>query len=517
MSSTEAPASPAAAAPRRTSPRALLAVLLLFAALAAAVALTRAPHSDEGHFASAGAAFAADGRLVMPMWTPWIASLDERLYATMPLYFVALGGWFEAFGVSFASMRLFSVLWGLVLVGAWYVVGGHVGRAVAATGTATPWRTTALLTAVFVGLNYDVVNAASARYDIMTAALGAVALACYLALRERRLGLAIAASQALVCAAFLVHPYGVYGGAGVVVFALALDARRFRPRHLLPAVAPYAVGLGLWGLYIAQDPAMFREQFGENASGRLAAWRTPLAALATELRVRYVELLGGWSADAPAAARAKLLLLPVYAGGILGCLLTPAIRRAPAARALLAYALTVFLMLAFLESNRWYIYLIHAVPVYAACAALFTAWLHGRGGRARQAAVAGTAAFALFAVASVAYRARLDHYGRAYEPVMAFLQANVRPGELVMGGGEFGVGLGFADHVLDDHSLGRRTGRTPDWVVIGRDYEEFHRQFRRSPNPANARHVEDVLARYPVAFEVRQGDVRYRVLERPGR
>lgn len=515
MSAPEVPAAPRPAAPPRRVPPALLAILLLVALLAAAVALTRAPHADEGHFASAGATFAAEGRLAMPMWTPWIASLDERLYATMPLYFVALGGWFEAFGVSFAAMRMFSVLWGVVLVGAWYVVGGHLGRAVSATGSAAPWRVTALLTAAFVGLNYDVLNAASARYDIMTAALGALALACYLTLRERRLGLAIVASQALVCAACLVHPYGVYGGVGVALFALALDARRLRPRHLPLAAAPYAVGLGLWGLYIAQDPAMFREQFGENASGRLAAWRTPIASLATELRVRYLELLGGWSPDAPAAARAKVLLLPVYAGGILGCLLTPAIRRAPAARALLAYALAVFLMLTYLESNRWYIYLIHAVPVYAACAALFAAWLHGRGGAARGLALAGTAAFALFAVASVVYRARLDHYGRAYAPVMAYLQAHVRPGELVMAGGEFGVGLGFADRVLDDQTLGRRTGRTPDWVVISRDYEADHRNLRRgSPSAA---HVADVLARYPVVFESRQGDVRYRVLVRPGR
>lgn len=495
------------AAPRshdRRARLALVAILLLFVALATALALTRPPHTDEGHFASAGAAFAERGRLVMPMWTEWIATLDERLYATMPLYFVVLGGWFAAFGVSFESMRLLSVAWGVALVAAWYVSGRAIG------GT----RAAGVLTAALVGLNYDVVNAASARYDVMAAALGALALAAYLALRERHLTRAIVVSQALVCAACLTHPFGVFGGAGVLIFGLSLDWRRLRPRHLLAAAAPYVVELGVWGLYVAQDPAMFRAQFAENASGRVAGSTSPLAAIAEELRVRYLVSLGGWRDGLPAVARVRVLTLVAYAVGIAGCLLARDVRRSPTGRALLLYALAAFLLLTFLDSNRWYIYTIHVVPVYAACAALFAEQLRRRGGAPRALAVAGAAAFALFAVASVAYRARLDVHGRAFEPTVAFLRDRLQPGDLVMAGGEFGVGLGFERHVLDDMRLGYRNRRVPDYVVVGRDYEETHAAYRRRA-PRVAEHVANVLDRYELVYESpRVSDHRYRVYAR---
>lgn len=480
-------------------------VLAAFVALAVPLALTRPPHTDEGHFASAGAAFAEHGRLVMPMWTEWVATLDERLYATMPLYFVVLGGWFKAFGVTFESMRLLSVVWGVVLVAAWYVIGREIRGD----------RGTGILVAIFVGLNYDVINAATARYDIMAAGLGAVALAAYLTLRERRIGPAIVISVALVTAACLVHPYGVFGAAGLLIFAVTLDWRRFRVRHLLLAAAPAAVELGLWGLYVAQDPAMFREQFGANAAGRLAAYHQPLDAIASELRQRYLVGLGSWRPDLPVAARAKVLLLAVYAGGIVGCALTPAIRRAPAGRALLFYALAVFLMLMFLESNRWYIYLIHAVPVYAACAALFASQLRERGRDASRVVAAATALFVLFTIATIAYRVREDVHGRAFEPTVAYLRAQLQPGDLVMAGGEFGVGLGFREHVLDDMRVGFGNGLQPRFVVISRDYAERHRGYRRN-SPATHAHVAAVLARYRPVFESPSvGGYVYRVYERP--
>ena len=471
-------------------PLLLLVVLALFLALAVALALTRAPHTDEGHFASAGAAMATEGRLVMPMWTEWIPTLDQHAYATMPAYFVLLGGWFKAFGVSFASMRLFSVAWGVVLAVAWYAIGRHAGRT----------RLAGLLVVTLVALNYDVINAATARYDIMAAALNSAAIASYLWLRPRRLDAAVLVSQALVGFACLTHPYGVLGGVGVLIFALSLDLRRFRWRHLGLAALPYAVEFGAWAMYVTQDFGMFRSQFGENASGRLAAYRDPLGAFASELRVRYVERFGGWREGMPLAARAKVLLLPAYAAGIIGCLAVPALRRVPMVRALALYAITLFLLLTFLESNRWYIYLIHAIPTYAACVGLLAAFLWERGRGWRAPVTIGIAGWVLFTVASVGYRVRTDVFGRAFAPTVAYLQAHVRPGQLVMAGGEFGVGLGFADHVLDDSGLGFRNGRVPDFVVVDRDYAAVHARHARR-NPARHAHVTALLSVYTPVFE----------------
>ena len=225
--------------------------------------------------------------------------------------------------------------------------------------------------------------------------------------------------------------------------------------------------------------------------------------------------LGGWRADLPLAARAKVLTLVAYAAGVLGCALTPAVRRSPAGRALLLYAVAAFLLLTFLDSNRWYIYTIHVVPVYAACAALFAEQLRRRGGAARALALAGTAAFALFTVASVAYRARLDVHGRAFEPTVAFLRERLQPGDLVMAGGEFGVDLGFERHVLDDMHLGFSNRRSPAYVVIGRDYAATQSLYRRRA-PDVADHVAGVLARYELVYESpRVGDHQYRVYARP--
>ncbi len=488
-------------------PLLLVAVLALFLVLAVGLALTRAPHTDEGHFASAGMAMATEGRLVMPMWTEWIPTLDQRAYAVMPTYFVLLGGWFKAFGVSFASMRMLSVAWGVVFVLAWYVIGARVG------GGVTRPRLAGLMVATLVALNYDVINAATARYDIMAAALNAAAIASYLSLRPRRLDAAVVVSMALVGLSFLTHPYGVLGGVGVLIFALSLDLRRFRWRHLALAALPHAVLFGAWGVYIAQDVEMFRAQFGENASGRLAAYRDPLGALASELRIRYLERLGGWREGLPLAARAKVLLLPVYAVGVIGCLAVPALRRDAMVRALALYAVTLFLLLTFLESNRWYIYLIHAIPAYAACAGLLAAWLWERGRGWRVAVAVGVTGWVLFAAASVGYRVRADVYGRTFEPTMAWLQAHVRPGELVMAGGEFGVGLG-SDRVLDDHALGHRNGRVPDFVVVDRDFAESHARWRRS-NAARHAHVTGLLSSYTPVFESESvGGYSYRVYAR---
>lgn len=493
------------------APRFILpAILAAFGALALALALTRAPHTDEGHFASAAAAFADGGRLVMPMWTEWIATLDQRMYAVLPLYFVGLGVWFKSFGVSFVAMRLFSVLWGIILVGSWYAIGREVGRAVDSDeGRA---RMAGLAVAAFIGLNYDVANTASARYDIMAAGLGAAALATYLLLRARRLGLGIVLSQALVCAACLVHPYGIFGGAGVAIFAVMLDRHRLRPRHLLIAGVPYLIGVGLFGIYVAQDPAMFRAQFSANASGRLGAYTDPLGALASELRQRYLVLLGGWRADLPATARIRLLILLVYAAGVGGCLLARDLRRTGAVRALLLFALAAFLMLTMLESNRWYIYVIHAVPIYAACAGVL-AWHVWNTRRWRPVVIGVAAGYALLTVASVAYRTRLDVFGRAFAPVARYLQSHVRTGDLVMAGGEFGVGLGFAEHVLDDARLGFRNGRTPAYVVVGREYAANHRAYRER-DPVLARHVDSLLSTYSLVLSTGVGEVQYRVYAR---
>lgn len=479
------------------------AALSAFVVLAALLAFTRPPQGDEGHFANAGAALAADGRFVMPMWTEWIATLDQRVYSNMPLYFLALGGWFKAFGVSWWSMRALSIGLGVALVVSLVSIARSISRD----------RATAVAALLLVALSYEIVNFSSARYDVMTAALSAAALASYLTLRERSLGRALGVANALQAAACLTHPYAIFGMLGLAVFALSLDWRRLRARHVALAALPYAVAAGAWGAYIAQDVAMFRDQFGTNASGRMAGASNPLAMIWSDVRDRYVGRFAGWRPGAPAVMRVKILLLLAYVGGVVVCIASPAIRANRAARALVAHAIGSVVLLALIDATKWYVYLIYVVPVLTLCLALAAGAWYRAGGWRRHAVRGGLAAYGLFGVASVAYRVRLDVHHRAYLPAARYLQRQVRPGDLVMAGGEFGLELGFARHVLDDPLLGFRNGRVPDYFVISTATRETLDE-ATPRDSALARHVAATLGRYRRVFASSAGGVDYEVYAR---
>lgn len=482
---------------------ATIGTLLTFLVLALLLAATRPPQSDEGHFANAGAALAAHGRFVMPMWTTWISTLDQRVYSNMPLYFLTLGAWFKAFGVSWMSFRALSVLFGLIMVLALLATLRSITRERAAFVAAL----------VLVALNYDLVNLSSARYDVMTAALSWAGIACYLGLRERSLDKAVLAANTLLAAACMTHPYAVFGMVGLATFAIVLDRRALRPRHVALAAAPYLVALAAWGVYIAQDPAMFRAQFAENASGRLQARLGPLGMIGAEIRERYLGRFAGWRPGAPPLMRVKILVLVAYAAGLVGCLALPRIRANPKARALVLFTAMSVLLLMVADAHRWYVYLIYVLPQLALCLALLTDEVSRSGSWGRWTARVGLASFALFTVASVGYRARLDVHHRAFLPAVAFLRAHVREGDLVIAGGEFGLGLGFEQHVLDDPSFGFRSHRVPAYVVLSTDSRE--RLAALTPtDSASGAYVKRLVASMSPVFESSAGNVRYEVFAR---
>jgi 4-amino-4-deoxy-L-arabinose transferase-like glycosyltransferase len=481
----------------------LVFCLLAFVVMAVVLAARRPPQADEGHFASAAAAIAFEGRFVMPMWTEWIPTLNERVYSNMPLYFITLAAWFKAFGVDFLTMRLFSVLWGVVLIGAGYVIL----RSLSGDGRV------ATLGVVLLAFNYDLVNFASARYDIMAAALNLAGVSAYLHYRVHNLGRAVLLGNVIVAAACLTHPYALFGMAGLLVFAIMLDRRRLRLQHLLIAASPYIVAGLAWGLYIIQDVDMFRAQFGTNASNRTDALANPLHAIYSEFRDRYVVAFGGWRAGGPGIARVKVLLLAFYGIGVAGCLLSPTIRSRVEYRALLAYLLVSAGLLTFLESTRWYIYMVYIIPLYALCTAIFLHdWLR-RPGYRRHLAAAATAAFVLFCVFTLLFRAAINVHGVAFVPAVEYLQQHTSAGDLVMAGGEFGIGLGFAQHVLDDAQLGYANGRAPDFVVLSPVYAQRHARWART-RPEVHDHITRTLGEFETVFTSRAGHHWYEVLAR---
>jgi hypothetical protein len=483
---------------------ATLATLLVFFVLALILAATRPPQSDEGHFANAGAAIASRGRFVMPMWTPWISTLDQRVYSNMPLYFLTLGAWFKAFGVSWMTFRALSALFGVVMV----------ASLLSMLRSVSPERGTFVAGLVLLGLNYDLINLSSARYDVMTAALSAAGIATYLLLRERSLERALLVANTFLAAACMTHPFALFGMIGLATFVLMLDLRRLRFRHVALTAAPYVVALLAWGAYIARDPAMFRAQFAENASGRLQGHLGPLGMISAEIRERWLGRFAGWRAGAPPLMRVKVLLLVAYVAGIVGCISLRSIRRNPRARALVTYTLLALLLLMVADAHRWYVYLIYVLPPLALCLALVTNELSKHGGWRRWTANAALAAYGLFGVASVAYRAKLDVHHRAFLPAVQYVKSRLHDDELVMAGGEFGMGLDFEKHVLDDPWIGYRNHRVPDFIVLSTDGQSTLDAYVAADSGFR-RYVDSLKTTLKPVFESEAGNVRYEVLGRP--
>ncbi len=478
-------------------------VLLGYTIGTATLAWVRMPQSDEGHFANAGYELAYHGRLAMPMWTAWVPTLDHHMYVQMPLYYVQLAPWIRAFGVDLRVLRLNSLLWGAVFVLAWYLIISAVCRD----------QITSLLCIALIGLNYDVMNMTSARYDAMCAALSAVGLACYVSLRDKHLTGGVLAANVCLAAALMTHPFGLFGIVGVVVFFVVLDGRRVSLASVAAAILPYAVAFGAWGLYILQDPADFKRQLAANAQGRLSNLSHPVQVLMAEIRERYLVQYAGWRSDVPPLMRIKVLFLAAYVAGLIGCFLTPRLRAQRGVMALAIWAVLSFGLLTVVDSNRWYIYLLYVLPIFTAILAVWFGVLRMRGPLWRHAVIAATAASILFSAGAVALRARLNDYGRLFAPTLSYLQEHVRDGDLIMAGGEFGPGLGFSEHVLEDPTFGFRNGREPDWIVNDKLHDERMKEWA-GMQPALYRHVREMLDHYQLVFDRRQPYNYYRVYRR---
>lgn len=466
------------------------------------LAFVRAPQDDEGQFANAAVAFATEGRLKMPMWSDWIASLDRTMFITMPLYFIQLAGWASLFGTSLYLVRLDSILWGLLLVLSWY----GILRTLSPGFPAIP-----VLGLVFIAGNYDVMNLTSGRYDPMVAALNAAGMFAYLYWRRSNLLHAVIASNIFLALSAVTHPYALFGIVGLGIFALVLDHSRFSFRLLAWAAMPYVITLGAWSLYVAQYPQDFAEQISVNSIDRLRFLTSPMEAIRSDIVDRYVQGFAGFRPQTPVYMRAKGFLLVAYLAGFIGCMATPSIRRKPQWFALWLYGLACFLILMFLEGMRWYVYLVHALPAYGAVLAV---WLGSLWPIEKWRTVIAAMAllFVLYSVATVVYRWQLNEYWTVYQPTMEYLQAHVRPGDLVMASGEFGPGLGFRTHVLSDRSYGMRNGLVPRFIVKDeRDRRE--QEAWKITNPAKLAHITQTLTRYRVVYESKPSANQYTVYE----
>jgi hypothetical protein len=470
----------------------ILPILLLFVVLAVLCAHVNLPGTDEAWFASPALNLIAHGNFSTSVLDPTAAfrmnnltGIDRHTYWIVPLYPLAQAAWDRVAGFGLMHVRYFSAFWGLVAMWAWYriltIVSGD--------------RRVAVLALWLMAVDFTFVLAASwGRMDMMAAALGSAGLAAHLSLREKHLVRAILVSQACVAGAGLSHPLALGYFAGLAALTLYRDWRRIRFPHAMAACVPYLVGAAGWGLYISQAPHDFILQFGGNAAGRGVPLSDPAALLYVQFVERFWHMFG-MAPDTRGLSHIKVLILAVYAAGLLGALCNREIRRHAGYRTLLVTGGVTVLGMMAIDSESHYFYLVHFVLWLIAFTAIAAVWYWDRRSVPRWALAAVVALLLVAQFATIGRRVSQRAYSTVYLPVTDYLKQRAKPQDIVMGSAELAFELGFDGNLVDDPRLGYRSGKRPSFIVIDHNrYEEWIPQYEQR-EPRTYRYIQDMMAR----------------------
>jgi len=267
----------------------------------------------------------------------------------------------------------------------------------------------------------------------------------------------------------LTHPQGgLIAVPSLLLLQFYYDRNRLRWPQMVPIALPYLIGGAAWSAYILQDPESFWAQFSGNSAGRLWPLKYPLLALRREITGRFLPAYGILP-EAHRVGKLRIVVLIVYMAAVLGLWWPRAVRRMPAARIISGLIAIVLLVLVFLEGAKQPWYLIHLGWLLAAAAAASYKWHTQPRPAWRPVWLGALAALILLQSAYAAALISQGRYASIYRPVIAVLQRDMRPGQLVMGSAELGFGLGF-DRVLDDANLGYYSGKRADFIVIDSNY-----------------------------------------------
>jgi hypothetical protein len=460
--------------------------VLIFLVLAVGTALTLRPNTDEGLFVDPAYTLATKGYMGSPALRDnlHLLRIEQHTYWIFPLDPIMVAAWYRVFGAGLFSMRSLSICFGLLGLGAVFVLIQRLSKDV---------RIASLAVALTALDYFYIYGSSSGRMDIICAALGYTGLAAYMALRERSLALAIFVSQSLIVTSGMTHPNGFLYFMGLLFVILYFDRLRLSWRHLALAAIPYVIGAGLWGLYISQDPQAFLTQIRANArdADRFQGLRNPLLTLVREITVRYGTAYG-FGPHSPGHAGPiflKVLALFAYVAGIIAALSIPALRRKTEVRVLLALIGLYFFYLAIFDGQKAYYYLVHFIPMYAALLALFVFWLLAERKVKWIIVLLPLSFIVLVQLAGLAYRIRLNSYKNEYMPAVQYLQHNARESQLINADINFVFGLGFPNNLVDDSHL----NEIADFFVIDADVAERLRN-SRTGNPVVYRHVNGLLA-----------------------
>jgi len=437
--------------------------ILIYLVVASASSLTHRPQIDEGMFASPAYNLANHGHFgttVLEKEKATLTRIDERTYWVMPLFLLSTSASFKAFGFSLFSMRLVSILFGLLLIVSAYFIGCKISGD----------ETTGLFALIFTACDYMILEtASSARMDMMSAALGFAAIAAYLVLRERNLLLAIVASHTLLVIDGLTHPNAITAFVGVVFLTLYLDFRRLKVSMLFAAAIPYLIGGAGFAIWVLQDPAGFKDQFIDNAmmGGRMSGMSSPLDNFLREFTNRYPHAygLGASSSGHSGPIYLKALMLVGYLGGVTGVLAIKELRQRKEVRALLIVTAIYFVILALIDGQKQTTYLVHIVPFYLIFLGLVFGYFWRQVRLSRLAIVAAVLAAIAVPLGGMALKIKQNTRAKFYDSMIAFVKETSNENDIVMGGADLAFGLGFEGSLLSDGRFGYFTGKRPRYIV----------------------------------------------------
>ncbi len=441
---------------------ALAVTVLVFICLGAMFAKVIYPIDDEAFFASPAANLVTRGFFGTTTYeNPDYRNLDCRTYWIMPLYPLALSGWFSPFGVGLIQQRSMSVFFGVIAMLAWFVVVGRLSGD----------RRAAILAAALVAIDNAVLAAAgNGRMDMMGAALGACSLAAFLALRDRNPRLGVLLGYAAVVLAGMTHPAAGILSMVNLTAVLILNRGVLDRKALLLIPVPFIAGALAWSAYVLPHFADFLTQFVRNISdgsaqgnARLGAWADPTRILTV---AKYILSTNFLPVEGSGGIAWVKLLIPIsYALAVGLALFVRSIRRAAGVKTVLLVTALTCICLPLLESRQKWQYYIHILILFAPLLAVI--W-SAAARASRRWAIAASAIVAVVASVQLlrdAHSIRRNEYGRRYAPVAGRLKKPPFDRGRFVGGAEWAYATGL-DRLTEENSYGCDSGKRADFLIL---------------------------------------------------
>ena len=432
--------------------------LVVFLALTIGYSFTRRPWWNEGLFADVALHFRRFGYLGSSVLASHsyrdIPDVHRYTYWQFPLYLVSLGTWFHIAPGTVESMRIFSVLWGLVYLASWFLFVRRLTRD----------ETLSLFVASVVALDYSCIAAASnGRMEMMCAALGQAALAAYVCLRDSHRTVALSLAGLLGAASLCCHPMGLVTNAFLAILLLR-DWKRLSWSSLLTAGVPYAIAGVFWLSYILRAPQIFMAQLKANSGYRLSSVDAVFKNIANDSYTRYLPF---YFSRLSGLSELKLFALLFGVVGMFAVAFNRQLRSNAFGNTILLFALLGYLGVAVMDNMKFPYYLIYTTPIFSACGA-FWAYEQFRHGRkaGRLLAALLLVGFVTAAVAGFTRNIYKNDFAHEYRPAIAAVRQALKHTDIVFGPSEFAFELGFGPQLIDDCSFGLSAGIRPKVYVM---------------------------------------------------